>query len=118
MPDHDHPTDPFDDRVRRALDDAILGASLQTATEPLTRRRATWQELGNPIAAPSGAAPRARRLPDHRLSADDAAANIEARGGHVHFAVSADEAPHRPRHLPSSFDCDRRQVQVDADRGS
>ena len=96
MPDHDHPTDAFDDRVRRALDDATLGAALQTATERFyLGRRATWQELGDPDAVRRQVrAAREKALSHLDETLTTLAANIEARGGHVHFAVSADEARH------------------------
>lgn len=94
MLDHGYPTDTFDDRVRRALDDATLGASLQTATERFyVGRRATWQELGDPDAVRRQARAARERALDHLdETLTTLAANIEARGGRVHFAVSVDEA--------------------------
>jgi L-lactate dehydrogenase complex protein LldF len=94
MSEHGYPTQPFDQRVREALDNPTLGPSMAAATERfLGGRERTWQELGDPQAVRrTGRAARERALTHLDEMLDQLTTNIEAHGGHVHFAADARQA--------------------------
>lgn len=94
MSDHGYPTQPFDQRVRQALDNPTLGPAMAAATERfLGGRERTWLELGDANAVRrAGRAARMRAIDHLDDTLDRLANNIEAHGGQVHWAMDAAEA--------------------------
>ncbi|MCW5849946.1 MAG: iron-sulfur cluster-binding protein [Anaerolineae bacterium] len=94
MTEHGYPTQPFDVRVQEALDNPTLGPAMAAATERfLTGRERTWHELGDAQAVRrAGRAARERAIAHLDETLDRLASNIEANGGHVHWAADAQEA--------------------------
>ena len=94
MTDHRYPQAPFPVRVRAALGDPILGAALASATERFdSGREMAWQDLGDADALrAAGRAARQAALDRLDETLTRLADQVEANGGHVHFAADAAQA--------------------------
>src|SRR5687768_5687863 len=94
MPDLAQPSDAFAERARRALADAHLQGALDAGTRRLHEgRSAAWDGLDDAEALREQARQiRTRTVSELDRHLADFAGTVEARGGHVAFCRTAEEA--------------------------